>query len=47
MKPAFITAFGVRITMPTLVKTQESPKAKTRISATAATTPRAPAASGR
>ena len=38
MKPAFMTAFGERISRPSVVKTQESPKAKTITSASAATT---------
>ena len=43
MKPAFMTALGVRSSRPSVVKTQHSPKANTSISAIAATTPGTPA----
>ena len=36
MKPAFITAFGERISRPSVVKTHERPKANTTTSASAA-----------
>jgi len=43
MKPAFITAFGVRISRPIVVNTHDRPKAKTITNASAATTPGTPA----
>jgi hypothetical protein len=43
MKPAFITALGVRSSSPSVVKTHDRPKAKTITSASAATTPGTPA----
>ena len=46
VKPAFMTAFGERISRPSVVKTQERPKAKTITSASAATIPSRPS-SGR
>ena len=47
MKPAFITAFGVRSSSPSVVKTHERPNAKTSTSASAATHARARPPSGR
>ena len=46
MKPAFITALGVRSSSPSVVNTHDSPNANTSTSAIAATTPGSPA-SGR
>ncbi len=43
MKPAFITAFGVRSSRPRVVNTQESPKANATTRASAASTPGTPA----
>ena len=43
MKPAFMTAFGVRISRPSVVKTHDSPNANTITSASAASTPPTPA----
>lgn len=46
MKPGFITAFGERSSRPSVLNTQERPKANTTTSASAATAPGTPA-SGR
>ena len=46
MKPAFMTAFGERISRPMVVNTQERPNANTTTNASAASTPPTPA-SGR
>jgi len=46
MKPAFMTAFGERISMPIVVNTQDRPNAKTTTRPIAASTPLTPA-SGR
>ena len=43
MKPAFMTALGVRISSPSVVKTHDSPNANTTTSAIAASTPGTPA----
>jgi hypothetical protein len=43
MKPAFITAFGVRSSRPKVVNSHDRPKEKTTTRASAATTPTTPA----